>query len=248
MNTDPFKSKVPAVTLAFWAIKIAATTLGETGGDALSMSLDLGYAVSTLIFGAIFVAMLAGQVAAKSYQPSLYWLVIVATTTVGTTLSDYLDRTVGLGYPLSSALLLAAVIGTLLLWRARTGSISVGNIASREAEIFYWIAILISNTLGTALGDFAADSSGLGFGGGALVFGAVLVLIALAYKFTAISHTVLFWAAFVLTRPLGATAGDLLTKPADEGGLDLSRFAASAALAAFMIAGIVMTQRQSERG
>ena len=232
------------MTLAFWAIKIAATTLGETGGDALSMSLDLGYAVSTLIFGAIFVAMLAGQVAAKSYHPSLYWLVIVATTTVGTTLSDYLDRTVGLGYPLSSALLLAAVVGTLLLWRARTGSISVGNIASREAEIYYWIAILISNTLGTALGDFAADSSGLGFGGGALVFGAALVLIALAYKFTAISHTVLFWAAFVLTRPLGATVGDLLTKPADEGGLDLSRFAASAALGVFMIAGIVMTQRR----
>ena len=239
-------SKVPAVTLAFWVIKIAATTLGETGGDALSMSLDLGYAVSTLIFAAIFLVLLFAQVNATSFKPFLYWGVIVATTTVGTTLSDYLDRTVGLGYPLSSALLLSAVVATLAVWRASTGSISVANISTRKNEVFYWVTILFSNTLGTALGDFAADSSGLGFDGGAAVFGAALAIIAAAYYFTKIPRTVLFWAAFILTRPLGATVGDLLTKPVDDGGLDLSRIASSLVLALFMIGMIFVSKRRTE--
>src|SRR5437660_325246 len=199
------RNKVPQVTFVFWIVKISATTLGETGGDALSMTLNLGYAVSTIIFFGIFVAALAGQVAARKYHPFLYWAVIVATTTAGTTMSDYLDRTLGLGYPRASLLLFTILLIILGLWRWSTGTVSVSKITSRKAEIFYWTTILFSNTLGTALGDYVATSTGLGFERGALVFGAALALIAAAYFFLNVSHTLLFWAAFILTRPLGAT-------------------------------------------
>ena len=240
-------NKVPAVTLAFWVIKIAATTVGETGGDALSMTLNLGYLVSTFIFAGIFVVVLADQLAARRFHPFLYWAVIVATTTTGTTISDYLDRTAGLGYPRASALLFAGVLLSLALWRLTTGSVSVSRITTRRAEFFYWITILISNTLGTALGDFTADSMSTGFEGGALVFGAVLIVIAALYFFTSISRTFLFWAAFILTRPLGATLGDTLTKPVDDGGLNLDRIMASLVIAAFMVVCILFTRQQSER-
>jgi uncharacterized membrane-anchored protein len=241
------RSKVPAVTLAFWIIKISATTVGETGGDALSMTLQLGYAVSTLIFLAILVATLTAQITSQKFHAFLYWAVIVATTTTGTTISDYLDRTLGLGYTKSSLLLFAAVLLVLAVWRVSTGSVSVSRITTRKAEVFYWTTILFSNTLGTALGDFLATTSGLGFDGGALVFGAALALIAAAYFFSNISHTLLFWAAFVLTRPLGATLGDLLTKPHAEGGFELGRFTSSAIIAAFIVACILFTRQGSEQ-
>jgi len=239
-------NKVPLVTLAFWVIKILATTLGETGGDALSMTLDLGYATSTVIFFAIFIVTLSAQVASTKYHPFLYWAVIVATTTAGTTLSDYLDRTLALGYPKASLLLFTMVLLVLALWRATTGSVSVDNITSRKAEIFYWVTILFSNTLGTALGDFLADSFGIGFEGGALVFAGVLALIALAYFYSNVSRTLLFWAAFILTRPLGATLGDLLTKPRDAGGLDLGTINSSAIMAVCIVVLILITYPKSE--
>ena len=248
MNQPSMMSKVPAVTLAFWIIKICATTLGETGGDALSMTLNLGYAVSTVIFLGILIATLAGQIAMRSYHPFMYWAVIVATTTAGTTLSDYLDRTLGLGYTKSSILLFAAVLLVLASWRLSTGSVSVSNITTRKAELFYWTTIFFSNTLGTALGDFLATSSGFGFDGGALVFAAAIALIAAAYFFTRVSHTLLFWAAFVLTRPLGASLGDLLTKPQVQGGLNLSRITSSLAIAALMAVCILATDRGAEHG
>ncbi len=248
MNSAAMMSKVPAVTLAFWIIKICATTAGETGGDALSMTLGLGYAVSTMIFLGTLIALLAAQVRSSAYRPFLYWGVIVATTTTGTTISDYLDRTLGLGYPKSSLLLFSGVLIVLAAWRLSTGSVAVATITTRKAELFYWTAILFSNTLGTALGDFLADTSGLGFDGGALVFGAVLALIAAAYVFSKMSRAWLFWAAFVLTRPLGATLGDLLTKPHAEGGLDLSRIASSLTIAAAIVVLIVLTDRGAERG
>jgi uncharacterized membrane-anchored protein len=202
-------SKVPEVTLAFWLIKIAATTLGETGGDALSMTLRLGYAVSSLIFIAFLVVSAAAQIRARKFHPFLYWAVIVATTTAGTTMADFADRSLGVGYVGGSLILFALVITVLGLWRFTMGSVAVDNISAPGVEAFYWATILFSNTLGTALGDFLADSGGLGFEGGALVFGAALVLVAGAYYFTRISRTLLFWAAFILTRPLGATLGDL---------------------------------------
>ena len=242
------RSKVPAVTLAFWIIKICATTAGETGGDALSMTLGLGYAVSTFIFLGVLIALLTTQICAKTYRPFLYWGVIVATTTTGTTISDYLDRTAGLGYPRSSLLLFGAVLVVLGAWRLTTGSVSVNAITTRPAEIFYWTAILFSNTLGTALGDFVADSTGLGFDGGALVFGAALALIAAAYFFTQISRAWLFWAAFVMTRPLGATLGDLLTKPHAEGGLEFSRIVSSLMIATTIVVLVVLTDRGAEQG
>jgi uncharacterized membrane-anchored protein len=238
-------NKVPQVAFAFWVIKILATTLGETGGDTLSMTLDLGYTVSTAIFVGLFLVTVAVQVSAKSYHPFLYWAVIIATTTAGTTMSDYLTRTAGLGYVWASVVLFASVMSILALWYFTLGSISVNRITGRKVEIFYWTAILFSNTLGTALGDFLADDSGLGFLGGALVFAAALALIAAAYFFTKISHTALFWAAFILTRPLGATVGDLLTKPVAEGGLNLSRITSSLIIAAFMIVCILFTSRKA---
>lgn len=244
-NPSAMLSKVPQVTLAFWVIKVCATTLGETGGDALSMTLNLGYAVSTAIFFAIFVVTVAAQVSARSYHPFLYWAVIVATTTVGTTMSDYLTRTAGLGYLKSSILLFAFVLGVLALWRFSLGSVSVNRITNRKAETFYWMTILFSNTLGTALGDCLADTSGLGYIGGATVFAGDLALIAAAYFWTTISHTALFWMAFILTRPLGATVGDLLTKPHDHGGLNLGRITSSLIIAAFIIVCILFTSQKA---
>ncbi len=240
-------SKVPQVTLAFWVVKILATTVGETGGDALSMTLNLGYAVSTLIFLAFFIVTVTAQIASKHYHPVFYWLVVVATTTVGTTTSDYLDRTVGLGYVKSSAFELAAVIAILIAWHFSTGSIGVDRITTRKNEIFYWLTILVSNTLGTALGDFVATSAGLGFERGALVFGGLIALVAAIHFFTSVPKSILFWAAYVLTRPLGATLGDLLTKPHDAGGLNFGRITSSLVIAAGMVL-IISTTSQRKRG
>lgn len=237
----PPLSKVPHVTLAFWIVKILATTVGETGGDALSMTLQLGYAISTAIFLAFFIVTLTAQVRSHRYHPAFYWLVVVATTTVGTTTSDMFDRTLGLGYVKSSAIELALVIGVLVAWHVSTGEIGVDRITTRKNEIFYWLTILVSNTLGTALGDFVASDTGLGFERGALVFAALLAVVAVLHFTTSIAESILFWAAYVLTRPLGATLGDTLTKPAAQGGLNLGRITSSLVLAAGMIVVIAMT-------
>ncbi len=229
-------SKVPEITLTFWVIKIAATTLGETGGDAVSMTFDFGYLVSTGIFAAIFLALAAAQIRAKSFHPWLYWAVIVATTTVGTTMADFADRSLGIGYTGGASILFILVLASLGAWWFTEGTVSVNRIATPRAEMFYWVTILFSNTLGTALGDFLADDGGLGYEGGSLVFGAVILLIAVAYYRTTISRTLLFWAAFVMTRPLGATLGDTLTKPLASGGLNLSRITSSVVIAAFIVA------------
>jgi uncharacterized membrane-anchored protein len=238
-------SKVPEVTLAFWIISIAATTLGETGGDALSMTMQLGYAISTAIFFALFIVTVAAQVTSKSLHPFLYWSVIVATSTAGTTMADYADRSLGIGYVGGSLILFAILMLVLGLWRFSMGSVSIANITSPKVEIFYWTAILFSNTLGTALGDLLADDSGLGYEGGALVFAGALVLVAAAYFYTKMSHTLLFWLAFILTRPLGATVGDLLTKPEANGGLDLSRISSSSLIAIFIIGCILFTSERA---
>jgi uncharacterized membrane-anchored protein len=240
-------SKVPSVTLMFWVIKICATTVGETGGDALSMTLQLGYAVSSLIFFGFFCITLAAQLVSKRYHPFVYWAVVIATTTVGTTTSDYLDRTLGLGYVKSSILLLCGVIVVLLTWRRVTGRIEFENIATRNDEAFYWVTILVSNTLGTALGDFVATDAGLGFERGALVFAGLLVLVAAVHFFTKVADSVPFWAAYVLTRPLGATLGDTITKPHAEGGLEVSRITSSLVLAALMVVMIMLTYRRAGR-
>ena len=234
-------SKVPQVTLAFWIVKILATTLGETGGDALSMTLQLGYAVSTLIFLAFFCVTLGVQVGSNRYHPLYYWAVVVATTTVGTTTSDYFDRTVGLGYVTSSIILSCAVIAVLVAWHLTTGKIAVDKVTTRTNEIFYWVTILISNTLGTALGDFVATTTGVGFEYGALVFGALIALVAVVYALTSLPRSILFWAAYVLTRPLGATLGDTLTKSHAEGGLGLGRIISSLAIAVAMVLLIAVT-------
>jgi uncharacterized membrane-anchored protein len=227
-------SKVPEVTLVFWIIKIAATTLGETGGDAVTMSMNLGYLVGTLIFALIFILAVSAQIAAKRFHPLLYWTVIIATTTLGTTLADFADRSLGIGYAGGSILLFVLLMSSLAIWYVSLGSVSVDTITSPKQEVFYWATIMFSQTLGTALGDWIADS-GLGYGRGALVFGACLGVVAVLYFWTKISRTVLFWAAFILTRPLGATVGDFLDKPRAHGGLELSRYTASAVLAAFML-------------
>jgi uncharacterized membrane-anchored protein len=240
-------SKVPQVTLMFWVIKICATTVGETGGDALSMTLNLGYAVSSLIFLGFFVVTLAAQLGSRRYHPFAYWAVVVATTTVGTTMSDYLDRSLGLGYVRSSALLFAGVLIVLVAWRLVAGRIEFENITTRKEEIFYWVTILVSNTLGTALGDCVADDTGLGFERGALVFAGLLVLLAVAHYFTSTPDNLTFWAAYILTRPLGATLGDTITKPYSEGGLDLGRIGSSLIIAALMVSMIVMSHRRSGR-
>jgi uncharacterized membrane-anchored protein len=241
-------SKVPQVTLSFWIIKLLATTVGETGGDALSMTLNLGYAVASLIYLAFFAITLATQVASKRYHPPAYWAVVVATTTVGTTVSDFLDRSVGLGYVTSSIALFCGVLAVLVLWRHVTGRIEFQNIVTRKDEIFYWLTILVSNTLGTALGDFVATSTGLGFEGGALVFAGLLALVAAGHFWVArIAPSVLFWAAYVLTRPLGATLGDTLTKPHAQGGLELGRISSSLAMAALMIVGIALGSWRASR-
>ena len=237
-------SKVPAVTLGFWVIKIAATTLGETAGDAVTMSLGLGYLVGTAIFGALLVAAVAAEIRATRFHPALYWAVIVATTTAGTTLADFADRSLGIGYAGGSTLLLALLAATLFAWHRTLGTVSVDSVTTPRAEAFYWATIMFSQTLGTALGDWVADS-GLGYGGGALVFGAALAVVAALWFRTALSRTALFWAAFILTRPLGATVGDFLDKPLADGGLALSRFAASGVLLAFMVACILLLPQRA---
>jgi len=228
-------SKVPEVTLGFWLIKIAATTLGETGGDAVSMSLGLGYLVSTGIFAALFVVAVISQIAAKRFHPFLYWATIVATTTVGTTLADFADRSLGIGYAGGTAMLFTLLMLSLLIWYLSLGSVSVDSVSSPKAEVFYWVTIMFSQTLGTALGDWTADTADLGYARAALVFSGLLGLVVVAYYATRISHTLLFWSAFILTRPLGAVVGDFLDKPVDQGGLALSRYTASAVLLILMV-------------
>ncbi|MEW6768293.1 MAG: hypothetical protein AB1342_09725 [Pseudomonadota bacterium] len=236
-------SKVPAVTLLFWIIKIAATTLGETGGDAISMSMNLGYLVGTFIFAVVFIVAVALQIRAKAFHPSLYWITIVATTTVGTTLADFADRSLGIGYAGGSSILLALLLMTLAIWYVTLGTVSVDSIKTPKAETFYWVTIMFSQTLGTALGDWTADTAGLGYAGGAVIFSALLGIIAAAYFWSSLSRTLLFWAAFILTRPLGAVVGDFLDKPVANGGLALSRYTASIVLTVF-IAGCILIFRQ----
>lgn len=234
-------NKLPEITFAFWVMKICATTLGETAGDLLSMTLNVGYAVSTLLLLSVFFVALTAQLRARVFRPWLYWAVILATSTAGTTASDFMDRTLGLGYATGSAILVTALIGVLAAWRATTGSLSVDHIDTGAGERFYWAAILTSNTLGTALGDFLADDSGLGFAGGALLVGGVIVAIAALARFTEVSRVGLFWAAFVLTRPLGATVGDLLTKDVAKGGIGLGTIWSSVVLALVLVAVVRIT-------
>ncbi len=241
-------SKIPALTLGFWIIKILATTLGETGGDAVTMSMDLGYLVGTAIFAVLFAVAVGAQIGAKRYHPLLYWAVIIATTTVGTTLADLVDRSLGIGYAGGSSLLVVMLFGTLGLWRWSQGSVSVDAIRTRKGEVFYWSTIMFSQTLGTALGDWMADDEGgLGFGyeKGAMIFAGGLALVTAGYLWTKVSRTLLFWAAFILTRPLGATVGDLLDKPLDHGGLALSRYSASIALIVVIVACILLFPKRS---
>lgn len=229
-ETQAALSKVPEVTLVFWIIKILATTLGETGGDAVTMSMNLGYLIGTGIFAAVFLVAVGIQMRAKRFHPAVYWTTIIATTTVGTTLADFADRSLGIGYAGGTTLLFSLLMLSLAVWYRTLGSVSVDSIGSPRSELFYWVTIMFSQTLGTALGDWTADSAGLGYEGGALVFSGLLLLVVAAYYRTRISRTVLFWTAFILTRPLGAVVGDLLDKPIHAGGLDMSRFAASATL------------------
>jgi uncharacterized membrane-anchored protein len=245
MNRGEERSKVPEVTLVFWIIKILATTLGETGGDAASMSLDLGYAVSSFIFIGIFAVAVIAQISAKAFHPWLYWLVVIATTTAGTTMADFADRSLGIGYPGGASLLFLLLMISLLVWYQSAGSISVNTVATPKIETFYWVSILFSQTLGTALGDWMADTNGLGYQGGALVFTAGLAVIAGAYFWTNVSRTLLFWAAFILTRPLGATLGDFLDKPLNEGGLAFGRFYATGILAAVIVACLVFLPQRA---
>lgn len=241
-------SKVPEVTLVFWIIKIAATTLGETGGDAVSMSMNLGYLVGTGIFAAIFILAISAQIFAKRFHPYLYWTTIIASTTVGTTLADFADRSLGIGYAGGASLLFVLLIASLFIWYRSLGSVSVDTVSSPKAEMFYWLTIMFSQTLGTALGDWTADTAGLGYGGGAVIFGVFLTLVAAAYYWTNISRTFLFWAAFILTRPLGAVVGDFLDKPISAGGLALNRYSASAVLLAFIVACVmIFPQRAAEK-
>lgn len=227
-------SKVPEVTLLFWIIKVLATTLGETGGDAVSMSMNLGYLVGTAIFAVLFVAAVAVQVSAKKFHPAVYWVTIIASTTVGTTLADYADRSLGIGYAGGASLLFVLLVASLYTWYRTLGTVDVGSVNSPRSEIFYWVTIMFSQTLGTALGDWTADSAGFGYLGGAAIFGGLLAIVAALHFTTRLPRTALFWAAFVLTRPLGAVVGDFLDKPTDHGGLALSRYAASAILLAFI--------------
>lgn len=227
--------KVPEITAAFWIMKICATTLGETAGDLFSMTLNIGYAHSSLLLMGVFIVLLQMQLHAKKYNPLLYWSVILATSTAGTTMSDFMDRTLGLGYAVGSLILITLLVTTFIVWKKTEKSVSVTEINSFRGEVFYWIAILFSNTLGTALGDFLADNSGLGFLGGALLIGSVLILIILAHYFLKVSAILLFWLAFVLTRPFGATFGDLLTKPLEKGGLNFGTIGSSLLLFAILM-------------
>lgn len=234
-DPDNALAKVPEVTLVFWAVKILATTLGETGGDAVSMSMRLGYLAATGIFATLFLVFVAAQIRAKAYHPALYWTTIIASTTVGTTMADFFDRSLGIGYAGGSSILLALLLASLWLWKRSAGSVAVETVASPRTELFYWVTIMFSQTLGTALGDWTADTAGLGYTGGALVFAVLLAGVALAYYKTQISRAGLFWAAFILTRPLGAVVGDFLDKPASAGGLHLSRYVASFVLLATIV-------------
>ena len=238
-------SKVPEVTLIFWIIKIFATTLGETGGDAVSMSMNLGYLVGTAIFAVIFLISVVAQIKAKHFHPFLYWVTIIATTTVGTTLADFADRSLGIGYTGGTTLLFTLLMLSLAIWYKTLGTVSVNTISEPKAEYFYWTTIMFSQTLGTALGDWTADTAGLGYSGGAIVFGGLLLVVFAAYLWTNLSKTMLFWAAFILTRPLGAVVGDFLDKPLSKGGLALSRYSASAALLVIMIACILLFRQRA---
>jgi len=242
-----YLSKVPAVTLIFWAMKIFATTLGETGGDSVSMSMNLGYLAGTGIFAVFFIIAVILQISAKRFSPFLYWATIIATTTVGTTLADYADRSLGIGYIGGTLILFTALMGSLYIWYRALGSVSIDTVSSPKAEMFYWITIMFSQTLGTALGDWTADTAGLGYTGGAVVFSALLALVVLAYFLTRISRTILFWAAFILTRPLGAVIGDFLDKPVNAGGLALSRYLASIVLFVFILACILVFPQRAAR-
>jgi uncharacterized membrane-anchored protein len=247
---DAHLAKVPAVTLGFWVIKILATTLGETAGDAVTMSMNLGYLAGTAIFAALLAVALTAQIRARRFHPYLFWAVIVATTTVGTTLADLCDRSLGIGYPGGSALLFALLTLTLFAWHRSLGSVSIKRLDTRRADVFYWATILFSQTLGTALGDWVADPDtgwGFGYGGGAVLFGAGLLAVVGLYCWTRVSRTALFWAAFILTRPLGATVGDYLDKPVADGGLALSRYAASGALVAGMLLLVMLLPQRAER-
>src|SRR4030081_3191568 len=238
-------NKVPEVTLAFWIIKIAATTLGETGGDTITMTLNWGYLAGTLLFLLALVLLVVSQIAANKFHPFLYWATIIASTTFGTTMADFADRSLGIGYTGGSSLLLFCLLATLGLWYWSLGSISVDTVNTPKVEVFYWTAITFSQTLGTALGDWMADSTGLGYRGGALVFGAALAIVAAAYFWTKVSRVTLFWTAFILTRPLGATVGDFLDKPRDHGGLALSRPLASAVLAIFILGCLLLLPQRA---
>ena len=240
-------NKLPQITLAFWVMKICATTLGETAGDLLSMTLNVGYAISSLILISVFVLTLITQLMSKSYKPVLYWIVILSTSTAGTTMSDFMDRTLGLGYATGSMILIAILVGIFAAWRLSGDSLNVTKVQTLRGEMFYWMAILFSNTLGTALGDYLADDSGLGFAGGALLIGSTIVMVVLLKYFTRISSVLLFWVAFVLTRPFGATLGDFLTKPHEKGGLDFGTIGSSLVLAGIlmvMIAGASYAQNK----
>jgi uncharacterized membrane-anchored protein len=238
-------SKVPALTIGFWIIKILATTLGETGGDTVSMTMDLGYLVGTAIFLSLLVVLVWAQIAVKRFNAWLYWATIIASTTAGTTMADFATRSMGIGYPGGSLLLLACVLAALAVWRAVLGSVSVDTVREPRAELFYWVTITFSQTLGTALGDWTADTGDLGYSGAALVFGAMLAVVAGLYFWTRVSRVVLFWAAFILTRPLGAAVGDFLDKPIDKGGLDFSRPVASLVLAGAIVALILMLPQRA---
>jgi uncharacterized membrane-anchored protein len=241
----PAAGKLPTITAAFWVMKIAATTLGETAGDLLSMTLHVGYALSSLLLVSAFLVSLASQLLSKRYNPLLYWTVILTTSTAGTTMSDYMDRTLGLGYAKGAVILITVLVCIFTAWRLTTGTLSVEHVKTRKAESFYWVAILVSNTLGTALGDFLSDSSGLGFMGGALLIGGLLALVLVATFLTRMSRVLLFWVAFVLTRPFGATVGDVLTKAKDKGGLNLGTMGSSAVLASILVVLVVWSMKRT---
>jgi len=240
-------TKVPEITLGFWLIKIAATTLGETGGDTVTMTLNWGYLLGTILFFSILLALVAAQIVASKFHPFLYWATIIASTTAGTTMADFADRSLGIGYAGGSILLFVCLMTVLGLWYVSLGSISGATVSTPKVEGFYWAAITFSQTLGTALGDWLADSGGAGYGGGALIFAAALAVVAAVYYWTDFSRVALFWAAFILTRPLGATVGDFLDKPLSEGGLNLSRPIASAVLAALVVACILLLPQPASR-
>ena len=246
-SSDNALSKVPEVTLLFWLVKILCTTLGETGGDMVSMSMNLGYLVGTGIFAVFFIGFVIAQIKAKKFHPGLYWATIVATTTVGTTMADFADRSLGIGYTGGSSLLFALVLASLGTWYWSQGSISIRTVNTPKVEVFYWVTIMFSQTLGTALGDWTADTAGIGYGGGVVFFLGLLAIVAAAYFWTKVSRVFLFWAAFILTRPLGAVAGDLLDKPLNAGGMNLSRYTASGILLAAIVLCVLLLPQRAAR-